>query len=111
MTIISFTDIYNITKFNGFEEQEIDEELEEELEELADIDIRKFGAGLSIVNNLISILFLCYCAFFLKTVLLKGMVVVVCALSHVVVVVCVVPVEVICGGAPWQTPQERSESV
>lgn len=72
MTINSISNIYNIAGYNGFEEQEADEELEEELEELADIDIKRFGDGLSVVSNLVAILFLCYCAFYLETIVLKG---------------------------------------
>ena len=72
LTVISFANIYNIAKGNGFEEKEVDEELEEELEELVDIDLKMFGAGLSVVCNLIIILFLCYCAFYLESILLKG---------------------------------------
>lgn len=73
MTIISLTNINNILKKNCFEEHEIDEELDEELEELVEIDIKKFGNGLSVVNNLISIVFLCYCSFYLETILLKAL--------------------------------------
>lgn len=71
MTINSFMNICNIAGNNGFEEQEADEELEEEIEELADIDIKKLGDGLSVVYNLIAILFLCYCVFYLETIVLK----------------------------------------
>ncbi len=72
VTLASFRQIYSLLMLNGFKEHEIDEDLEEDLEELIDIDIRKFGAGLSVLINLIAILFLCYCAFFLDTVFLKG---------------------------------------
>jgi hypothetical protein len=72
LAIVSLSDILNIVKGNGFEEQEVDEELEEELEDLIDIDLKMFGTGLSIVCNLIIILFLCYCSFYLEGILLKG---------------------------------------
>ncbi|NLK87500.1 MAG: hypothetical protein GX279_08425 [Clostridiaceae bacterium] len=72
LTIVSFANIVNIAGGNSFDEQEIDEELEEELEDLVNIDIKMLGAGLSVVCNLIIILFLCYCAFFLENTLLKG---------------------------------------
>ncbi len=72
VAIISLMNIHRIIKKSSFNEQEIDEKLEEELEELADIDIKKIGNGLSVVYNLISILFLLYCSFFLETILLKS---------------------------------------
>lgn len=51
--------------------ENIEEELEEELEELINIDIKKFGTGLSVVYNMLVILYLCYCAFFLNRFILK----------------------------------------
>lgn len=50
-----------------------DEELEEELEELININIEKFSTGISIVYNMIVILFLIYCAFFFDTLVLKAL--------------------------------------
>jgi hypothetical protein len=72
LTISSFSDIYSIAAGRDFEEMELDEELEEEFEELSDIDVRMLGIGLSVVCNLIVILFLCYCSFYLENLLLKG---------------------------------------
>jgi len=72
VTFSSFRHIYSLVMLDGFREHEIDEELEEDLEELIDMDIHILGTGLSVVLNLVVILFLCYCAFFLETVLLKG---------------------------------------
>lgn len=57
---------------NSFQQHELDEELESDLEELIDIDIRKFGDGLSVVINMVVIVFIIYCAFFLETILLKA---------------------------------------
>ena len=60
--------------YRGFQEHEPDEELESDLDELIGIDIRKFGEGLSVVVNMVIIVFLVYCAFFLETLPLKGIV-------------------------------------
>lgn len=72
VTFASIRHIYSLVMLNGFQEHEIDEELEEDLEDLIGIDIQRFGAGLSVVLNLVVILFICYCAFFLEAVLLKA---------------------------------------
>lgn len=72
LAISSFSDMLNILAGKGFDEHEIDEELEEELEDLADIDLKMFGTGLSVACNLIVILFMCYCFFYLESLLLKG---------------------------------------
>jgi glucan phosphoethanolaminetransferase (alkaline phosphatase superfamily) len=72
LAMISLANIMSIVIGDGFEEQEIDEELEEELEDLVDIDLKMFGAGLSVASHLIVILFLCYCVFYLEGILLKG---------------------------------------
>jgi len=72
VTFISIRQIYSIVMSNGFSESEIDEELQEDLEELTDLDIEKFSEGLSVTYNLIVLMFIFYCSFFLGTVLLKG---------------------------------------
>lgn len=72
IAFVSCRYIYNLLSGNGFGDQENDEELEEELEDMVDIDIRLFGTGMSVAYNLLVILFLAYCAFYLDTVLLKG---------------------------------------
>ncbi len=69
---ISCRQIYNLLSGKGFNGRENDEEIEEELEDMVDIDIRLFGTGMSVAYNLLVIVFLIYCAFFLETVLLKG---------------------------------------
>jgi hypothetical protein len=71
ITISSVRSIYSLLIHNGFQQHELDEELEDDLEELIDIDIRKFGDGLSVVVNMVIIVFIFYCAFFLETFLLK----------------------------------------
>lgn len=50
---------------------EEDEELQEELEDLMNIDIKKLGTGFSILYNMLNILLLCYCSFYLKSVIFK----------------------------------------
>ncbi len=50
---------------------EKDEQIEEELEDLTNIDIKKLGTGFSILYNMLSILLLCYCSFYLKAVVFK----------------------------------------
>lgn len=72
ITVVSFRYFYNLIMKNDLQGQESDEELEEELEELIDIDVKRFGIGLAVVYNLIVILFLIYCAFYMDTVVLKG---------------------------------------
>lgn len=72
ITLSSVRSIYSLLMHNGFHHHELDEELENDLEELVDIDIRKFGDGLSIVINMVIIVFISYCAFYLETILLKG---------------------------------------
>lgn len=69
---VSFRYLYYLLFNNEFQDQQPDEDLEAELEELADIDLKKVGEGLSIAYNLMVILYLIYCAFYLDTVLLKG---------------------------------------
>lgn len=69
---VSFRYLYYLLVKDEFEDQQPDEDLEAELEELADINLKKVGAGLSIAYNLLVILYLIYCAFYLDTVLLKG---------------------------------------
>jgi len=71
VTLESVKSLYYLIVFNGFEQPEPDEEFEDELEELIDIDVRKFGDGLSVAVHMAVIVFTFYCAFFLETVLLK----------------------------------------
>ena len=72
LTVISIRNFYLQLTGESFQGGEADDELEEELEELIGIDVKKFGKGLNIVYNLLVILFLCYCTFFLDTVILKA---------------------------------------
>lgn len=71
---VSFKYLYYLLIKNEFADQQPDEDLEAELEELADVDMRKVGAGLSITYNLLVILYLIYCSFYLDTFLLKGII-------------------------------------
>jgi len=57
---------------NSPEDDLMDEELEEELEELINIDIEKFSIGVSVVFNMLAILYLFYCAFLVNTLLVKA---------------------------------------
>lgn len=70
--VISFRYIYRQHSGESLQNAEADEEMEEELEELIHIDVKRFGTGVSVVYNLFTILFLCYCAFFLDTLVLKA---------------------------------------
>ena len=70
--VLSIRYIYRLITGETFQITEVDEELEEELEELMDIDVKRFGTGLSIVYHLLVILFLCYCALFMETIVLKS---------------------------------------
>jgi hypothetical protein len=70
ITLAAVKSIYTLLMLNSFQQHELDEELESDLEELIDIDIRKFGDGLSVVINMV--VFIIYCAFFLETILLKA---------------------------------------
>lgn len=72
VSIVSFRYLFYLLFKYDFEDQQPDEDLEAELEELADIDLKKVGAGLSITYNLMVILYLIYCSFYLDTILLKG---------------------------------------
>ncbi len=72
ITLAAVKSIYTLLMLNSFQQHELDEELESDLEELIDIDIRKFGDGLSVVINMAVIVFIIYCAFFLETILLKA---------------------------------------
>ncbi|HEX2945330.1 MAG TPA: hypothetical protein VHT96_05185 [Clostridia bacterium] len=72
IAFVSCRYIFNLLSGNGLGDSESDEELEEELEDMVDIDIRLFGTGMSVAYNLLVILFLVYCTFFLGTVLLNG---------------------------------------
>lgn len=71
VALVSFKYIYSLLSGNGFNDRENSEELEEELEDLIGIDIRLLGTGMSVLYNMLVILFLIYCAFFLDTILLK----------------------------------------
>lgn len=73
ITVVSVRYLYYLLVKNEFEDNLPDEEVEAELEELADIDLKKVGAGLSITFNLLVILYLIYCSFYLDTILLKGL--------------------------------------
>lgn len=72
VSLVSFRYLYFLLIKDDFEDQQPDEDLEAELEDLADIDLKKVGAGLSITYNLLVILYLIYCSFYLDTILLKG---------------------------------------
>ena len=69
---VSFRYLYFLLVGDKFADQQPYEDLEAELEELADIDLKVVGAGLSISFNLLVILYLLYCAFYLDTLVLKG---------------------------------------
>jgi hypothetical protein len=71
VVVLSLKDIYSLLTVNNFPDQQLDEELEEELEDLVDIDLKRFGTGISVVYNMIVVLFLVYCAFYLITHYLK----------------------------------------
>lgn len=70
--IISSKYLFSFFIEKGFQDRKADEELEAELEEMANIDVKRFGTGLSAVYNMIVILYLFYCAFFLDTLVMKG---------------------------------------
>ncbi len=72
VAVVSFRYLYFLLVSDEFEDQQPDEELEAELEELADIDMKVVGTGLSITFNLLVILYLIYCVFYLDTLVLKG---------------------------------------
>ena len=55
ITLAAVKSIYTLLMLNSFQQHELDEELESDLEELIDIDIRKFGDGLSVVINMVVI--------------------------------------------------------
>lgn len=71
ITVISVRYVFRHFSGKSLKGTEADEEMEEELEELINIDVKRFGTGLSVVYNLLVILFLCYCAFFLDALILK----------------------------------------
>ncbi len=71
LVVLSSRDIFSLISGNSLQDQQLNEELEEELEEFVDIDLQRFGTGMSVVYNMIVVLFLIYCAFFLNTLLLK----------------------------------------
>lgn len=71
LTVLSARYIYRLVSGESLHGNDADEELEEELEELIDIDVKRFGTGLSVIYNLFVILFLCYCTFFMEAFMLK----------------------------------------
>lgn len=71
VVVLSSKDIYSLLTENNLPDQQFDKELEEELEELVEIDLKRFGTGISVVYNMIVVLFLIYCAFYLNTHYLK----------------------------------------
>lgn len=72
ITVICVRYIFRLISGESLKGNEADEELEEELEDLIGIDIKKFGKGISVASNLLVILFMIYCAFFLKTIIIKS---------------------------------------
>ncbi len=73
LIVLSSRDIFSLISGKSFQDQQFDEEIEEELEEFVDIDVKRFGTGMSVAYNMIIILFLIYCAFYLNTLLLKSL--------------------------------------
>ena len=72
ITVVSVKYLYRQFSAESLQGTEADEDLETELEELIDIDVKRFGTGLSVVYNLLVILFLFYSAFYLETIILKA---------------------------------------
>ena len=72
ITVISVRYIFRQFSKESFKGTEADEEMEEELEELIEIDVKRFGKGISIASNLLVTVFIFYCAFFLETIILKA---------------------------------------
>jgi len=72
LTVSSVKYFYELFLDNEIPPDASEAELEEELEELIGIDVKKLGTGLSIVYNMLIILFLCYCAFFMETLVFKA---------------------------------------
>ena len=73
ITIISVRYIFRQFSGESLRGTETDDEMEDELEDLINIDVKRFGTGLSVVCNLLIILFFCYCAFYLDTIVLKAL--------------------------------------
>lgn len=71
LLIVAFRYIFRYLTGENLADTETDEDAEEELEDLTGIDVKKLGTGLSVASNLLTILFLCYCAFFLDAIPLK----------------------------------------
>jgi len=67
----SIRNIYKIVTSDSLEDEEPDDETISELEELIDIDVRKFGTGISVFYNLLIILLLFYSSFYLNTLFMK----------------------------------------
>ncbi len=72
ITVISVRYIFRLLAGESLKGNETDDEMEEELEDLMEIDVKRFGKGLSIACNLIAIVFMFYCSFFLETIILKA---------------------------------------
>ena len=72
ITVISVRYIFRLLSGESLKGNEADEEIVEELEDLIEIDVKKFGKGISVASNLLAILFMIYCAFFLETIILKA---------------------------------------
>jgi hypothetical protein len=72
VTVLSVRYIFRLLTFESLKGNESDEEMEEELEDLIGIDVKKFSKGISVAGNLLAIVFMIYCAFFLETIILKA---------------------------------------
>lgn len=72
VTVISVRYIFRLLTGESLKGNGADEEMEEELEDLIEIDVKRFGKGVSVAGNLLAILFIFYCAFFLETIILKA---------------------------------------
>jgi hypothetical protein len=70
--ILSFKNI-NMGLFYTKKEdiEDIDDELIEDLELIGEVDVKKFGIGFILIRNIIFIIFLVYCSFFLISFYLK----------------------------------------
>lgn len=73
ITVLSLRNVFKLLSGESLMGGEADEEMEEELEDLIEIDVKRFGKGISVAGNLLAILFLFYCAFFLETTILKAL--------------------------------------
>jgi len=73
----SIRNLYKLAVADSFENEEPDDETISELEDLINIDVRKFGTGISVFYNLFIILLLFYSVFYLDAIFMK----VICALA------------------------------